>query len=58
VIRWVDEHANGRLFELFVETGFEPEEPFGVPRKTGLVRLLGSNPNASESVEIGRFEKI
>ena len=57
-LRWVDEHANGRLFELFAETDFEPEAPFGIPRKTGLVRLLGSNPNAGETVEIGRFKKI
>jgi hypothetical protein len=57
-LRWVDEHANGRLFELFAETDFEPEAPFGTPRKTGLVRLLGSNPNAGETVEIARFEKI
>ncbi len=57
-LRWVDEHANGRLFEVFAETDFEPEAPFGTPRKTGLVRLLGSNPNAGETVEIGRFETI
>lgn len=57
-LRWVEEHADGRLFELFVETDFEPEGSFGTPRKTGLVRLLGNNPNAGESVEIGRFKKI
>lgn len=54
-LRWVDEHADGRLFELFAETDLEPEGSFGTPRKTGLVRLLGSNPNAGETVEISLF---
>lgn len=58
VLRWVDEHANGRLFEVFAETDFEPEGSFETPRKTGLVRLLGSNPNAGESFEMGHFKKI
>ena len=52
VLRWVDEHARGRRFELFAEMDDQPEEAFGIPRTSGLVRLLGSNPNAGESVEI------
>lgn len=55
-LRWVDEHADGRLFELFAETELELEGAFGTPRKTGLVRLLGSNPNAGETVEIRLFQ--
>ncbi|MDJ0356894.1 hypothetical protein [Paenarthrobacter sp. PH39-S1] len=51
VLRWVDEHANGRLFEVFAEMEDEPEGSFGTPRKTGLVRLLGSNLNEGGTVE-------
>ena len=51
-LQWVDENVDGRLFELFAEIDFEPVGPFGTPRKTGLVRLLGSNPNAGETDEI------
>jgi len=43
-LRWVEEHANGRPFELFAELDSEPEKPFGAPRKTALVRLFGNNP--------------
>jgi len=28
VLRWVDEHADQRLFELFAEADLEPEGPF------------------------------
>lgn len=45
-LRWVEEHANGRPFELFAEMDSEPEKPLGAPRKASLVRLLGNNPNA------------
>jgi hypothetical protein len=55
VLHWVEEHASGRRFEVFAETDLEPEEAFQDPRKTGLVRLLGSNPNAVVLAEIGRF---
>lgn len=57
MLRWVDEHADGRLFELFAETDLEPEGPFETPRKTKLVCLLESNPNAGEVVEIGLFQQ-
>ncbi|GAA1121623.1 hypothetical protein [Citricoccus alkalitolerans] len=50
VLRWVDEHAHGRRVEVFAEMNDEPEGSFQTPRKTGLVRLLGSNPNAEGSV--------
>ena len=52
VLRWVDEHADGRRFEVFAETDAEPVLPFGTPRTSGLVRLLGSNPNTDISGEI------
>ena len=45
-LRWVEKHAKGRPYELFVEMGSEPEKPFDAPRKTALTRLLGNNPNA------------
>ncbi|MGO2051888.1 hypothetical protein ACT3TP_02720 [Glutamicibacter sp. AOP38-B1-38] len=56
-LRWVDEHAEGRSFELFLEMGFEQEGPFGIPRKTRIVRLMGSNPNAGKPVEMGNIKK-
>lgn len=57
VLRWADEHARGRRFEVFAEMEDEPVGPFESPRTAGLVRLLGSNPNLGEWHEIGRFEK-
>jgi hypothetical protein len=58
VLEWVDEHAAGRRFEVFVEMDEEPARSFQSPRKAGLIRLLGSNPNAGETVEIVRFVKM
>jgi hypothetical protein len=58
VLQWVDEHGAGRRFEVFVEMDEEPARSFQSPRKAGLVRLLGSNPNAGETVEIVRFVKM
>ena len=55
VLRWVEENSHGRRFELFAEMDFQPEESFESPRTAGLVRLLGSNPNAGEPIEIGLF---
>ena len=59
VLNWVEEHARGRRVEVFAELDEEPVGAFTTPRKTRLLRLLGSNPNAEESVtvEIGRFVK-
>lgn len=58
VLRWVDENARGRRFEVFAEMDEEPARSFESPRTTGLVRLLGSNPNVGETIEIGHFEKV
>lgn len=58
VLRWVHEHSRGRRVELFAETEDEPITSFENPRTTGLIRLLGSNPNVGVPVEIGRFDKI
>ena len=58
VLRWVDENSNGRPYEVFAEIGDEPEGTFQTPRKAGLVRLLGTNPNEGETVEVARFERI
>lgn len=54
-LAWVEANARGRRLELFVETEEEPAGAIEAPRTTGLVRLLGSDPNESERVEIGRF---
>lgn len=58
VLRWVEERAHGRRFEVFAEIDDESARDFGTPRKTALVRLLGSNPNAGELTEIARFVKV
>lgn len=42
-IRWTQDNARGRRFELFAEV--EPEPPGNHPRHTPLVRLVGINPN-------------
>ena len=55
VIRWVDENSDGRRFELVAEMDEQPEESFARPRTSGLVRLLASNPNVVEPIEIGLF---
>jgi hypothetical protein len=52
-LRWVNEHAHGRRFELFVEIDEVAATPFETPRAAELVRLLGSNPNAGKSEVIG-----
>lgn len=59
VLLWVDEHAHGRRVEVFAEMDEEPVGSFETPRKAGLVRLLGTNPNEEEGVtiEFGSFVK-
>jgi hypothetical protein len=57
-LEWAREHANGRRFELFAEGQEEPVGSFVTPRKSGLVRLLGENPNIGEPVVIGRFTRV
>lgn len=57
VVRWAEESSDGRRVEIFAEMDHEPVRR-GVPRRAGLVRLMGSNPNEGVSVEIGRFVKI
>jgi hypothetical protein len=57
-LEWAEEHANGRRFELFAEGQEEPVGFFGTPRTSGLVRLLGENPNIGGPVVIGRFIRV
>lgn len=58
VLQWANDNANGRRFEVFVEIDdTEPVGKFETPRKTSLVRLLGTSPNAGESLKI-RMVKI
>lgn len=47
VLKWVEENARGRQFELFLELDDEPNESFSNPRKSRLVRLVGNDPNAA-----------
>lgn len=58
VLTWAEMTADGRRFEVFAEVDDEPVSAYEKPRTASLVRLFGSNPNAGESVEIGRFEPI
>lgn len=51
VLKWVDEHVDGRRFEVFAETDDESHRSFDSPRRSGLLRLLGSNPNDSEKLD-------
>lgn len=57
VLQWVEDHADGRRFEVFVEATNETVHTYGEPRTTGLIRVLGTDPNLGESTEIGRFTK-
>lgn len=58
-LRWVEAKAEGRRFELFAEAHYEAARPFNSPRTSGLVRLLGADPNAEEglTVPFGDFVK-
>lgn len=57
VLTWVHENAAGRRFEVFAELNPEPVGAFQAPRTAGLLRLVGSNPNAGDTVLIGTFVK-
>ncbi|MCI2265606.1 hypothetical protein [Sediminivirga luteola] len=48
VLEWVEANRAGRRVEVFVEADDEPVKPFGEPRTSELLRLLGSNPNEEE----------
>jgi hypothetical protein len=58
VLQWVNDHAVGRRFEVFVEIDQEHVQSFGTPRTTGLIRILGTDPNVGETTEIGSFIKM
>jgi len=55
VLQWVNDQAAGRRFEVFIEINQEHIHPFAAPRTTGLIRVLGTNPNLGEPTEIGSF---
>ena len=55
VHQWIEENAHGRRLELFVEIDDEQLGPFTRPRKSRLVRLLGSNPNVGSSEQVELF---
>lgn len=54
-IEWIERHAHGRRFELFVELDAEPVGAPELPRKTPLVRIIGEDPNDGRSRTIGQF---
>jgi hypothetical protein len=56
-LRWAEEHAQGRQLEVFAEVDGQSASQFDVPRTTALLRLLGSDPNAGVSVEVGPFAR-
>ncbi|MEV8212880.1 hypothetical protein [Leifsonia sp. NPDC077715] len=54
---WADAHSRGRRFELFVEIEDEAVHDFHTPRRADLIRLAGTDPNDSVSVDVV-IEKI
>lgn len=59
-LAWIETNSNGRIYELFVETDETEERAgFSAPRKSSLVRLAGSNPNADAAARlITSFERV
>tara|TARA_R110002124_G_C8819951_1_gene503865 strand:- start:27 stop:347 length:321 start_codon:yes stop_codon:yes gene_type:complete len=45
VSQWVEDHAKGRRYELFVEAVSQTYSGLETPRTASLVRLAGVNPN-------------
>ncbi|MFC6357060.1 hypothetical protein [Luethyella okanaganae] len=46
VLQWIEGRSSGRQFELFVEMNDEVPGAFQDPRTSGLIHLMGTNPNA------------
>jgi len=51
-LRWADDHAAGRRFELFVEASAVGESNFTAPRTVDLFRLFGTNPNEEAAIPV------
>lgn len=55
VMAWVEQHRDARKVEVFVEVEGGPETPKAEPRRSGLIRILGDDPNKGVSVPMGTF---
>lgn len=55
VMHWVEDHRHGRRVELFVEIDGGPAVSEVVPRRYGLIRLKGEDPNDGVAVPLGTF---
>lgn len=53
VLDWIDDRRHGREVELFVEIDGGPAVPDDVPRKYGLIRILGDDPTDGITAQFG-----
>ena len=55
VMSWVKHQRHGRKVELFVEVNADPAVSMDVQRRSGLVRILGEEPDKGVTVPLGTF---
>jgi hypothetical protein len=56
VLTWIVENlTEGCTFELYVEVDAPPVDSAVAPRRSGLIRIAGENPNLGVTVPMGEF---
>jgi hypothetical protein len=55
VMSWVEQCRRGRNIELFVEVHTDPATSMDIQRRSGLVRILGEDPDEGITVPFGNF---
>lgn len=55
VLKWVEQRRQGRTVELFVEVNADPAVSMDARRRSGLIRILGEDPNEGVTVSFGVF---
>lgn len=55
VLDWVADLRGARKVEVFVEVDSEHTTGSDVPRRSGLIRILGENPDEGVTVALGSF---
>lgn len=55
VMSWVEPRRHGRKVELFVEVNADPAVLMDVQRRSGLIRILGEDPDEGVTVPLGTF---
>lgn len=58
VLRWAEGRRDGREVEIFVGTELEPIGPVRQERKSALVRVFGTNPNAGKTSVVGVARRV